>query len=311
MKKTLFFASMAVAALFASCTNDENPADSIQHLRVDAEVNEAIQGRAIKEGTTFVNGDKIGVSLYEKDKTTYDDNTWTNAEYTFNGTTWEPTTAPGLSSTEGSAIAYYPYTDGVDDLTAIAITATGYNGTDSQTDWMYCASEVTGLKNSNPTADFSMKHAGSIIQINLTKDETFDATATLSKVSIKSEAFGTSATMNAKGGALSGINNGSLPEIAASDLNATITTEDETKIQISLIVLPDVNAKNKDVTVTATINEATYTATVNLASIAQGTRYEFPINLTATGLAVGSVSLSDWATGTTGTSGTTNLEPGA
>lgn len=299
---------MAVAALFASCTNDENPADSIQHLRVDAEVNEAIQGRAIKTGTTFANGDKIGVSLYEKDKTTYDGNTWNNAEYTFNGTTWEPTTAPGLSSTEGSAIAYYPYTDGVDDLTAIAITATGYTGTDSQTDWMYCEKEATGLKNSNPTADFSMKHAGSIIQINLTKDETFDATATLSKVSIKSEAFGTSATMNAKGGALSGINNGSSPEIAASDLNATITA---TATPISLIVLPDVNAENKDVTVTATINNATYTATVSLASIEQGKRYEFPIELTATGLAVGSVSLSDWVDGNTGTSDTTNLQPGA
>lgn len=308
MKKTLFFASMAVAALFASCTNDENPADSIQHLRVDAEVNEAIQGRAIKEGTTFANGDKIGVSLYESGKTTYDGNTWTNAEYTFNGTTWEPTTAPGLSSTEGSAIAYYPYTSSVTDLTAIDISADGYITTDSQTDWMYCASEVTGLKNSNPTADFSMKHAGSIIQINLTKDETFDATATLSKVSIKSEAFGTSATMNAKGGELSGINNGSSPEIAASELGATITA---TATSIPLIVLPDKSAQNKDVYVTATINEATYTATVNLASIAQGTRYEFPINLTATGLAVGSVSLSDWADGTTGSSGTTNLEPGA
>lgn len=308
MKKTLFFASMAVAALFASCTNDENPADSIQHLRVDAEVNEAIQGRAIKTGTTFANGDKIGVSLYEKDKTTYDGNTWINAEYTFNGTTWETATAPGLSSTEGSAIAYYPYTSSVTDLTAIAITATGYTGTDSQTDWMYCASEVTGLKNSSPNADFSMKHAGSIIQINLTKDETFDATATLSKVSIKSEAFGTSATMNANGGALSEINNANSPEIAASGLSATITT---TATPISLIVLPDKTAQNKDVYVTATINNATYTAEVSLASIEQGKRYEFPINLTATGLAVGSVSLSDWEKGTTDTSDTTNLQPGA
>lgn len=308
MKKTLFFASMAVAALFASCTNDENPADSIQHLRVDAEVNEAIQGRAIKTGITFANGDKIGVSLYEKDKTTYDGNTWTNAEYTFDGTNWNPTTAPGLSSTEGFAIAYYPYTDGVDDLTAIAISANGYTTTDSQIDWMYCASEATGLKNSNPTADFSMKHAGSIIQINLTKDDTFDATATLSKVSIKSEAFGTSATMKANGGKLEEINNANSPEIAASGLSATITT---TATSISLIVLPDVNAENKDVTVTAIINDATYTATVSLASIEQGKRYEFPIELTATGLAVGSVSLSDWATGTTGTSGTTNLQPGA
>lgn len=308
MKKTLFFASMAVAALFASCTNDENPADSIQHLRVDAEVNEAIQGRAIKIGTTFANGDKIGVSLYESGNTTYDGNTWNNAEYTFDGAKWNPTAAPGLSSTEGSAIAYYPYTSSVTDLTAIAITATGYTGTDSQTDWMYCESEVTGLKNSNPTADFSMKHAGSIIQINLTKDETFDATATLSKVSIKSEAFGTSATMNANGGALSEINNANSPEIAASGLSATITT---TATQISLIVLPDKTAQNKDVYVTATINNATYTAKVSLASIEQGKRYEFPINLTATGLAVGSVSLYDWADGTTGSSGTTNLEPGA
>lgn len=308
MKTFRFFASMAVAALFASCTNDENPADSIQYLRVDAEVNEAIQSRAIKTGTTFSNGDKIGVSLYESGKTTYDGNTWNNAEYTFDGTEWNPTAAPGLSSTEGSAIAYYPYDSKVTDLTQIAISANGYTTTDSQTDWMYCESEATGLKNSNPTADFSMKHAGSIIQINLTKDATFDATATLSKVSVKSEAFGTAATMNAGGGALSEINNASSPVISASGLGATITA---TATSISLIVLPDVTAQNKKVYVTATINGADYNAEVSLTSIKQGLRYEFPINLTATGLAVGTVSLSDWQAGTTGTSGTTNLEPGA
>ena len=79
--------------------------------------------------------------------------------------------------------------------------------------------------------------------------------------------------------------------ITCAETSAEYTTE-------PLIVLPQTVAGGK-FTLTVRYNNVDYTATLALAELAAGTRYEFPVTVKNTGLEIGNAEITDWSTGTT------------
>lgn len=64
-----------------------------------------------------------------------------------------------------------------------------------------------------------------------------------------------------------------------------------------LIVLPQTVSGGK-FSLTVNYNGSNYVASLTLAELAAGTRYEFPVTIKNTGLEIGNADIKDWATGT-------------
>lgn len=285
-KKFLYGAAFMLALMGTACNNAE---DMLQDGRTTMKVtvkNNVPESRAIIHGESLPSDAEIGVTLLNAAGENYDRVEYSNLKYT-NGTQWATTTAPLLSSTDGKAIAYFPYGEDV-KYTAIELS------TDDQTDNMY-SGWVTGINNSNPEAKFTMNHAKSAFRVILKKDETFKATATATSITVTSAHFVETATLDAT--KLAGVN---LSDWSTGDGNVTVDiasenqTLDDTDKYTDIMVIPAEEAGTK-VKFTVTINGSDYTVEPEFNTpMAQGKCYAFTLTLTATGFTVGEVSVVTW-----------------
>lgn len=290
-----------------ACNSD----DSIAPLEVMVKA-QATQSRSLIDQAVLPNNSSIGVTLVENtaNATDYDDGLYNNLKYTSaNGRDWSVvgTNTPMLSSTAAKAIAYFPWKEGAN-----------YSSLDvdilSQTDYMYSewytGSGNKSLDNSNPQAQFQMKHALSAFRVKLVKDESYKSTAKVTRIDIASGGFNTTAKLNAENGTLS-----DKKGTGTYTYNFTGTYPELTKAEqyIDVMVIPadNVAADNK-VTFTVNIqdgagNSKDYVVAPSFASkMAQGTIYEFVLTLTPTEMKVGEVSVLTWVTETGGAG---NLQP--
>ena len=114
--------------------------------------------------TSFTDNDRIGLFLTAGELgTNYQDNPETaNVPAMYQQGSWKVEKDLELSE-EGTAFAYYPYSDKVLDGTAIPLEI------ETQTDYLYATPSVVDAK--NPIAQAGMKHALSLISVRIRKND--------------------------------------------------------------------------------------------------------------------------------------------
>lgn len=294
--RTMGLMTMA-ALLAAACQNDEQPVDAGTHvvpvkIRTGVSVDAEAGTRALVTGTSFGDGESIGVTLKNSAGQAYDGIDYRNVQYTSSGTvpaqTWDAaSTDILLSSTVGKAAAYYPYNSGTAyaDITAIPVE------TASVTDYMY-SGWCGGLSNAAPTADITMYHAMAVVRVILKKG-TYTGAGSVTALSATSPQWATAGSMDATTGEVT-------PTAAAKGLALTWAGTMTLNATGEAIDLTAVCASddNKAVTFTLTMDGNTYTATGTFGASGpeKGNIYTFTLTANATELIVGSVTINPWNT---------------
>ena len=282
MTKKILSLLLLTAATFAACNNEENLQITVNKKPLSVQIKNETYSRALVETTTLPDASQIGVTLVDNSGTTYDGNTYNNLLYTLSGTEWTTANTPMLSATAGKAVAYYPYSNAVTDVTAIPVTS------DTQTDYMY-SGWVTGLHNTNPAAEFTMKHALSAVRIAVKKDAQYASEAVVTDAQIQSLAFYKNATLDATTGTLNALAEDN-QTLNREDVNLTLTT---TAQNIDFLVVPGTTKEPIDFILT--IGEKQYKATATTAEgLKQGMIHTFTLTLKPTGLVVSSVDVTPW-----------------
>ena len=148
----------------------------IQHEQPDTEdpsvlsiaVHNQPIAKAMVEGAYMPDGADVGVFLRNAKGGAYDKWGLQSLKYTSDGTgdsqTWRLNNdpAPMLSTSHGTAYAYYPYVNTVNTDMKVPITNDG-------TDWMYSTRPVTDISVASPVAHFEMTHAMTIVRCELVR----------------------------------------------------------------------------------------------------------------------------------------------
>lgn len=198
--KNLIFA-LAGALAMTACSNDmEEPlaggdGNGGQEVKFTVGI-ENLSRTAIAEGegvlkTTFVNEDAIGIFAYKEGE---DEPVYTNVKYTYNGSDWTSDKAITSDGTKLSYYAYYPYMDGVTDLSQLNITVNADQTSGFSKDDVLTAQNTTAEAGSK-NVTLSFKHAFAMVQVGIKSDLTTDAEATVTLESILP-----TAVVNAKAG---------------------------------------------------------------------------------------------------------------
>ena len=249
----------------------------------------------ITTGTLPTDDHGIGVTLVNKsDKAPYDgqDGYANNQWKTANGTTWDIVGAanPNLTGTEGVAVAYYSYSSTATTYTAIPVEST------SQTDYMY-SGWSNDLTNASPEATFTMQHALAAVRVKLVASANYTGDKSASAVTISSDGFMATASLDASTGILSS-KDGAGAEHTQDNLELTLNA---TGKDVDFLVIPaDAPA---DINFIATIGNKQYAATVTPGeALAQGLIHTYTLTLSAAGMKVSTVEVTPWGDGQTGSS---------
>ena len=277
----------AASLLLASCSNE-----------LDVPVSQAIADggttplginvlanpttKALVEGNTIPSG-QIGVKLVDAGGSTYDNLSYNNIFYsTTDGASWtvDPDHKILLSATEGKAYAYYPYSSDVSDFTAISISSAADPA--QQVDYMY-GNEATGLKNSNPTASFTMSHAMSIVNFTIAKG-TYTGTGSITSVKMKGNTASNTGTMNAVAGTVTATAAGYEFESTNSLTLGSASGK--------FIVVPSGVSSALDFKVV--MDGQTYTASTTDVTLESGKVYKYTLTMSSTGLTINTVTVTPW-----------------
>ena len=294
-----FLSLVLAATAVTGCTNEmEPPEDVRQPMRVSV-MNDLLISRAIITDVVLPKGSEIGVTVTE-DKTSraagdsYDGQEYNNIKYTAgDGNKWDTTTKPLFSSTPGKTIAYFPYkTDG--NYLAIPVE------TASQTDYMY-SGWVTGKNNSNPDVEFTMKHALTAFRVVLKKSADYNAFAKATAITVSSDKFVSSATLNAVDGSLSAWDGTGQITVPVNVVDGVTVghTLSTTPQYTDIMVVP---AEEAGTTVSFTVsiedadgNSKNYTLSKEFKdAMNQGTCYQFTLTLTPKDLELDGTTVVLW-----------------
>ncbi len=281
---SLLLCSLALTA----CNDDDSIIDRTGGNNLQVEVSANFHSRAPIHGSIPPDNNPIGVTLTAKDGSSYDNQNYNNIPYsatTADGKqTWMPQDKPvTLSVTEGVAMAYWPYNADAADMTAVPVE------TDTQTDYMY-SGNVTGLSNATPKAAFQMKHAMTLIRVNVVRG-TYTAEGAVTAVTAASEAFCTSGTMNVSTGALADLKGAGTPFLE-EPADAAITTAGRVT---EFLVLPDVTVDAASVTLGVTVDGRKYSTAIEVSeAYKQGYIYTYNLTLDNTALNVSAVAVTPW-----------------
>ena len=288
------FLSLALGA--ASCTNESEQLTDSRTAPMSVQVANHIASRGlITTGTLPADDYGIGVTLVNKsDKAPYDGQTdYANNQWkTANGTTWDIVEAanPNLTGTEGVAVAYYPYSSTVTSYEAIPVESA------SQTDYMY-SGWSNDLTNASPEATFTMKHALAAVRVKLVASANYTGDKSASAVTISSDGFMATASLDASTGILSS-KDGAGAEHSQENLELTL---DATGKDVDFLVIPA--DEEDDINFIATIGGKQYAATVTPGeALAQGLIHTYTLTLSAAGMKVSTVEVTPWGDGQTGSS---------
>lgn len=289
----LFIPCLALA--LAACNDDTAPGTDAADTAL--EVHTSIAGsRAMITDKSFAEGQSMGITLVDNtaDAVSYDGKTqgYANVCYTAKGSGdaqyWQSTAPVMLSSTEGKAVAYYPYSQTAADYKAIPVKA------DGQTDYMY-SGWVAPISNSNSSANFTMKHALSAVRIMLTKG-TYTGDGVWKDMRMTSYAFGTEGTLNAATGSITGV---TVAEVNSYMMNPawdkTTVLSAEHPTSMLIMVVPKDNV-NDDVVMNFTIDEKTYRVKGLMTTpFMPGNIYTFRLTLDNSALVLdGQVTIEEW-----------------
>lgn len=197
--KTLILALIGVNC-FTSCNKDiegeyNNDSNKENIINFTTGIN-SLSRTSIADGnlaTSFTANDSIGIFVYEGDNIIAK-----NVKYVYNGSSW--TSENPLTAKDGvqyKYYAYYPYRNGVTDITAISVSVSeDQTAGISNEDFLTARNETSAAGAENISLNFS--HSLSMIQVGIKDGVTTDANA-----SITLENILPAVTVNAKTGEVS------------------------------------------------------------------------------------------------------------
>ena len=197
--KTLILALIGVNC-FTSCNKDiegeyNNDSNKENIINFTTGIN-SLSRTSIADGnltTSFTANDSIGIFVYEGD-----DIIAKNVKYVYNGSSW--TSENPLTAKDGvqyKYYAYYPYRNGVTDITAISVNVSeDQTAGISNEDFLTARNETSAAGAENISLNFS--HSLSMIQVGIKDGVTADANATITLENILP-----TVTVNAKTGEIS------------------------------------------------------------------------------------------------------------
>ena len=284
--KKLFFLLPCLALTFASCTNDDLNSDKQDtRLGVKVKVNELSRAGMIT-GTSLPDDAEIGVSLTATDGTLYNGKTYSNIKYS-NGSEWSTETPIMLSGTEGKAIAYFPWKESVQDLTAIPVNVA------DQEDWMF-SGEETGLNDTNSKVAFEMQHAQTAVNIKIIRDDNYTGEGIIESLSIVSNGLASKGSYSAADGTWDAATLEGVGEaiVIADDFQLTSTY----KSQENPYMLIPATSEVVPFAIAAMVDGKPYAATVAMTeAFVKGKVYKLNVKIASVGLSVDDVVLiEDW-----------------
>lgn len=219
--------------------------------------------------TNFTDNDRIGVYLTDGELgTNYQDNPEAaNLPAMYMQGNWKVEKDIELTE-EGTAFAYYPYSNDIADATAIPLEIA------TQTDYLYATSSIVDKK--NPIAQVGMKHALTLVSIRIRKND-YQHTGKLSKVEVLD--VQETGTMNIATG-----------EITRTGANTTysvdrdLVLDDNDLVKTQMIMLPmTISEAGGNVRFRMTIDDKYYIWDVPKSHIWEaGKEYTYTLNLSKT-----------------------------
>ncbi len=219
--------------------------------------------------TNFTDNDRIGLFLTAGELgTNYQDNPEAaNVPAVYQQGSWKVEKNLELSE-EGTAFAYYPYSDKVVDGTAVPLEI------ETQTDYLYATPSVVDEK--NPIAQIGMKHALSLISIRIRKND-YQHAGKLTKVEVLD--VQQTGTMNIATGVVT-----SSGPTAIYSVDRNLILDDDDLVKTQMIMLPTVIGEAPgNIRFQITIDDKYYTWDVPKAhNWEAGKEYTYTLNLSKT-----------------------------
>ena len=225
---------------------------------------------------------EIGVFVTNSTGGDYDGHSYNNIQFTAEGSDanqkWTGASTIELSMNEGNCYAYYPYSTSVSDVTQIPVSTAG------QVDYMY-ATPVT-VNAGKKEASLKMKHALSAVRFMIKKGS-YTGAGQVTAVSVQSSALGTSGTLNAKTGELTGVSGQGSTISVSKSLELSSATQD-----VDVIVVP--TGTTADLTLSVTMDGKTYSTVVSGALVTKACCNQYTLTVNVGELALSGVEIGDW-----------------
>lgn len=302
MKVIILIAAIAATMTFVSCEKNGNEGliASESMLKVHASLgdigtkatlssfpNQSEIGLFITTGTLGSNYD--GVSGNNNVKSTYDGRLWTQ----------EP--AVYLSTQNATVFAYYPYAIANNNGAVLPVEHK------SQTDYLYGTHSggQAALNNGNPNINLTMKHALSLVQFRMCK-QNYTGSATVNKIEISNKVGKTilfsQGTMNAITGSITNTSGKNESAAVSMSYPLPITISSNPAEYPRIMVLPVDEITNEgDIQILFTIDGRLYTY-----NVPAGTKWEkgkvntYIVTLSGVELNVNNVIIENWIAGVNG-----------
>ena len=280
----LQIAAMGLLTLCGGCSEDPDIASHHTALDLSVKVSNDPLSKGFFEGSSFADGETIGLFFEAKDGGAYDQTTYQNLAYVSSNSEAEQKWSGGpvyLSSTVGRAFCYWPYIEGgVENYTAVPVEAA------DQIDYM-CSGWITGISNSKPLVRVDLSHAQTAIQLNV-KRGSYTGKGKLTAVKLRSNALGASGKLDLSTGKFSGVVTG---DISSRVLDIELNT---TPSAVGLMALP-LGSTAYPVKVTFTIDDRYYSIDCPAdEAFKPGYRYSYTVTLNGVGLSVSTVTVNPW-----------------
>jgi len=193
----------AMLLLLAACASEQSlTPDGPVILGITADISpQQTRSNEPSMATAFGNGETIGVTALNGDQSVNASNRPFTSYGTGNTQKWRVPDNQGIPLSENSltAMAYYPYTEGVDPA-AIPVTCTNDADFTATTDWMY-GQGANVVNTTKPFTPIAMYHAQTGIRISLSREAAsgkpaYSGTGKINSTTLTSDGFRTSGTMN-------------------------------------------------------------------------------------------------------------------
>lgn len=274
---------VTAAFAFLACNQVDLPQN--QHARLDIKVKTGITTKGVITDNSLPSGSSVGLFVTDDSGVTYNGMPMNNIQYTGTGEgnsqIWATEEDIMLSGTNATLKGYFPFSDGVTDITAIAVEAT----TDVQTDWMY-ATPVAELNNKNFTTVLSMNHALAVVRLNLIRDS-YNGVGEITSVSFTSEGAATNAVLNATDGSLSSITGAGAAY--TSDEAFSLTAEKKT---IEFITVPA--GVSAPISLSVMMNGAEIVAEIPAVTLQPGKIYNYTVAVGTSALTLQKMNVIEW-----------------
>ena len=235
----------------------------------------------------------IGLFVTAEDGSAYDghDSGYSNVKYTFEGSKWSTQSPIYLSDNDGKLYGYFPYNADATDMHAIPVESS-LNGTD------YLYANPMTVNHSEKNVTLQMNHALSRLHLTIKKGANFTASASLSKITLKSAAIDATGTLDLTTGAITASKKSGETGTVELAADGTITAQG---IEKDILLVPADNSEGKkDIAIILLIGGKSAGITLsgeNGIDIRSGIQNKVTLTIEDTGIKVTGVEIGVWGEG--------------